>query len=116
METNSLERPLAKDGTHRGRKPMYDEIKRKRVIDLSQQTIIRALVAPDDIVPLVEKARIALPIVVRLIPQKIDVDTNGLQNNLMLLFAGSSMPKTEIESKLAILTGQTGKLADDRAA
>ena len=96
-----------------GRKGWQWEIAHKKVFELSSSVLIRAFNAPDSEVSLYQKAQLASPIFVRSMPQKIDA--GDLQNNLMLIFSGMSMPKPEIEAKLAILTGQQKQL-DDRAA
>lgn len=97
-----------------GRKGYLEEREMKEVLSLSIWTLKRAFNAPDSVVPLLDKARLASPLVVRAMPQKIDAA--GLQNNLMLFFAAGAMPASEVEERLKILTGQSRTLPTESAA
>lgn len=57
-----------------GRKSFVDEFKSKHISKLSQDILIKILEADESIIPLTEKLKASLPIVLKTMPDKIELD------------------------------------------
>ena len=57
-----------------GRKSFVDEFKSKHISKLSQDVLIRILEADENIISLSEKLKASLPIVLKTMPDKIELD------------------------------------------
>lgn len=57
-----------------GRKSFVDEFKSKKISKLSQDVLIRILEADENVISLTEKLKASLPIVLKTMPDKIELD------------------------------------------
>ena len=86
-----------------GRLPNLEQRTINELFRFSSATLFHALRDPN--YSREHKVEIAARIVLKRMPTKVE-GGEGLTNNLLLLFAAQSVPKNELEAKLAVLTGK----------
>ena len=57
-----------------GRRSYVEEFKTKKISQLSHDVLIRILDSPDDVIPLADKLKASLPIVLKTMPEQIEID------------------------------------------